>query len=214
MQRKVNYFKKRLARFQSKGNDKNFELNKKRKIELFSGIEGTVLEIGPGIGTNFVFLNKKEIRWIGVEPNPAMHPYLLESAKKQGVSASLLDCYSEAICLPDSQVDFVICTKVLCSVSNLDRSMNEIKRVLKPGGKFLFLEHVVDNHNFLRRAVQKIVPYTPWKYYSDGCEPGRDIAASIKNTGFTSVSFIQYMQEGKGLIHAIKKPHIYGSAIK
>ena len=172
------------------------------------------MEIGPGTGVNFMFLNNQFINWKGIEPNPAMHPYLFEAAKNRGITASLLECFTEHIYLGDNLIDYVISSEVLCSVSNLDRSIAEIKRVLKPGGKFLFMEHVVDKHNILRRSVQKTVPHTPWKCYSDGCDPGRDIGAAIKNAGFSSVEYTDYMQEGKGIINMINKPHIYGWAIK
>ncbi|MGI9553243.1 MAG: class I SAM-dependent methyltransferase [Aurantibacter sp.] len=214
MRTKTTRFKKNFAGFQAKYDEESYQVHKTRKSELFSEVEGTVLEIGPGTGVNFLFLENHPVKWIGIEPNPAMHPYLLEAAAKQSIPVSLLECYTENICLPDSQVDYVISTEVLCSVTDLHKSLLEIKRVLKPDGKFLFLEHVVDKKNLVRRAVQKTVPYTPWKCFSDGCNPGRDIGAAIENVGFSDVRYTNYLREVNNIITMINRPHIYGWAIK
>jgi ubiquinone/menaquinone biosynthesis C-methylase UbiE len=189
-------------------------MHKSRKTNLFEELKGKILEVGPGTGVNFPFMNGDNIHWIGCEPNPAMHPYLYDTAKKNSVEAKLINCTTEAISIADNSVDYVISSEVLCSVNNLNKSLSEIRRVLKPKGKFLFLEHVVDKHNIWRRAIQKFVPYTPWKYFSDGCYPARDIGKAIQDTGFSTVHFEDYMQDGAGIIISINRPHIYGWAIK
>lgn len=214
MENKASYFKKNFAEFLAKYDEESYEINKIKKAELFEEVKGKVLELGPGTGVNFVFLKNKPIEWIGIEPNQAMHDFLFNKAIKFNIKANLLNCSSEKISIPDNSLDFVISSEVLCSVTDLEQSLKEIFRVLKPKGKFLFIEHVVDKHNLLRKFIQKTVPYTPWKLYSDGCRPGRDIEFSINQTGFTKVNLTNYMQEGKGLISLINKPHIYGWAIK
>jgi len=214
MKDNVGYFKKNFADFLAKYDNESYDVHKEKKEQLFADIHGTVLEVGPGTGVNFPFLKDKSIHWTGVEPNPAMHPYLNNAAKKYGITAHLLDCITESISLPDNAVDYVISTEVLCSVNDLDKSLTEIKRVLKPNGKFLFLEHVVDKQNIWRRTVQKFVPFTPWKYFSDGCRPARDIGTKIKQTGFSDVQYVDYMREGRGIIITINRPHIYGWARK
>ena len=208
------YFKKNFANFLAQFDEESYEMHKAKKTELFAEVKGQVLEIGPGTGVNFPFLTGREITWTGVDPNPAMHPYLIQAAKEENIAINLLEETTENICLPDDTIDFVISTEVLCSVKDLKKSLLEIKRVLKPKGKFLFLEHVVDKHNFWRRLVQKTVPYTPWRYYSDGCHPARNIGKTIKETGFSTVKYVDYMQEGKGVILTINRPHIYGWAVK
>lgn len=214
MNKQTGYFKQNFAKFLAQYDAESYEAHKPKKQELFAEIEGLVLEIGPGTGVNFRFLAGQPIHWTGIEPNSAMHPFLFEAATQNGIEARLLDCTSEEICLPDDAVDFVISTEVMCSVTDLKKSLLEIHRVLKPGGKFLFLEHVVDKHNLLRRTVQKTVPYTPWKCYSDGCHPARDIAGAIQQVGFEQVAYTEYMQEGKGIIQTINRPHIVGWASK
>ena len=209
-----NYFKKNFAEFIASYDEESYKVHFEKKTELFSQVQGKVLEIGPGTGVNFPFLKNKVIEWMGLEPNNAMHPYLFNTANDNNINARILDCSIEHICLPDNSIDFIISSEVLCSLDHLKASLEELWRVLKPGGKFLFLEHVVDKNNLIRRTIQKMVPYTPWKYYSDGCRPGRDIAKAIKSIGFSKVKYIEYMREGKGIIITINRPHIYGWATK
>ena len=191
----------------------SYKYYKEKKKELFSELSGQVLEIGPGTGVNFIFY-PKEINWVVIEPNKAMHPYLQDKAKDQGIDVELFEGITEEFGIKDNFFDFVVCTLVLCSVSNVIELLGEIHRVLKPGGKFVFLEHVVDNKSTFRRVVQKALPFTPWLYFSDGCHPGRDTAKYIEKAGFSNIKYQSYLQEGNGFIIWVNKPHIYGYAIK
>ena len=194
--------------------EESYNVHKDKKKLLFADVQGEVLEIGPGTGVNFTFLKDKDIRWSGIEPNPAMYPHLYKAADEHGMAVNLLDCKMGEICLPDNSMDAVISTEVMCSVKDLDKCLHEIHRVLKPGSKFLFLEHVVDKKNFLRKTTQKAMPYTPWRIFAEGCRPARDIGKAIENSGFSNVEYTNYMQEGSGIITSITRPHIFGWAIK
>ena len=211
---KTGYFKKNFAKFIASYENESYKAHHLKKERLFKEVKGTVLEIGPGTGANFPFLSNKQIEWIGLEPNHAMHPFLFENISKYDIEAKLLDSSTESICLPDNSMDYILSSEVLCSVSDMEKSLTEIRRVLKPNGKFLFLEHVIDKQNILRRFIQKIVPFTPWKYYSDGCHPARDIGGAIEKAGFSKVQYVDYMREGHGIIITINRPHIYGWAQK
>ncbi len=126
----------------------NYALHQEKKARLFEGIAGTVLEIGPGTGVNLQFLGKG-IEWIGIEPNEAMHPHLRKKAKKLGQEIKLYTEFAENTGIANDSVDFVLSTLVLCSVSDLMGTLKETERVLKPGGQFIFLEHVADMTSFL-----------------------------------------------------------------
>ena len=202
-----------LAWYMVRNEQINLSQHDERKRALFGTINGRVLEIGPGTGVNLQYL-PTDCEWIGIEPNPVMHAHLLKKAEDLGLPVSLHGCRLDSNLVPDESIDVVITTLVLCSVDSLSATLAEVLRVLKDGGRFLFLEHVVDKENALRRTVQRILPFTPWRFFSDGCNPGRDIGAAIRRAGFAQVHLEEYRQEGAGIICAINRPHVCGWAIK
>lgn len=100
-----------------------------------------VLEIGPGPGTNLAHL-PEGVAYLALEPNPFFRPHLREEARKRGLALTLLPGRAEAIPLPGGSVDLAVGTLVLCSVANPEKAIEEVHRVLRPGGAYLFLEHV------------------------------------------------------------------------
>ena len=211
--RKTNLRQRLFAKLTLGQDQLNYALHHEKKARLFEGIAGIVLEIGPGTGVNLQFLGKA-IEWIGIEPNEAMHPHLRKKAKELGHEIKLYTGFAENTDIAKDSVDFVLSTLVLCSVSDLVGTLKEIKRVLKPGGRFIFLEHVADKRGTFRRLVQKTVPFTPWRYFADGCDPGREIGEAIEEAGFANIEYKKIMQEGPGIILAINRPHIFGVATK
>ena len=207
----ISFRKRFFADFMAKDNDNSFKQYKDKKEKLFKDLYGKVVEIGAGTGVNLRFF-PKDIEWIGIEPNEAMHPYLRKEATRQGISVDLRKGNAEKIDIENDSVDFVVSTIVLCSVKDVKKTLQEVKRILKPGGKFIFLEHQADDGWTFRRVIQTIVPYTPWRYFSDGCTPSRQLGKAIEKSGFEKVNYKKYMQEGKGLILAVNRPHLYGWA--
>jgi len=191
----------------------NIEQYDQRKRVLFADLAGTILEIGPGAGVNLRYV-PADCRWIGIEPNERLHPHLRARADQFGIDADIRTGMSEDTDVPHASVDVVISTLVMCSVADVDQTLAETVRVLRPGGRFLFIEHVVDTINPFRRAVQKTVPYTPWRLFSDGCNPGRDLAGAIERAGFADVDIERYMHARPGIIPMVIRPHIVGVATK
>ena len=212
-QKSISFQQRLFARFMASEDEKSYELYKNKKVELFSQLTGTILEIGPGTGVNLQFL-KRDNEWIGIEPNIAMHPYLMKEANRLGIEVQIYEDLEEDIQIQKRGVDAVISTLVLCSVSSVPEVLKKVLRILKPGGKFVFIEHVVDKPNTLRYWIQKGLPYTPWRYFSDDCNPGRDIRSEINTAGFSLVNCQLYHQEGEGIIRSLTRPHICGVAIK
>ena len=167
-----------FARFMAGADDLSHELYATKKQELLGALSGRVLEIGPGTGVNLRYL-RAGLDWTGVEPNHAMHPHLLAEAKRLGINVELRMGISEDLGVESESFDAVVSTLVLCSVGDIAGTLNEIRRVLKPAGTFVFLEHVADRPWSFRWFVQKVVPFTPWRYFSDGCNPGREIGEVI-----------------------------------
>jgi ubiquinone/menaquinone biosynthesis C-methylase UbiE len=170
-------------------------------------LSGTVVEIGPGVGANFTYY-PSGIHWIGIEPNVYMHDHLLKAAEKREITGELRTGIVEHLELPDSSADAVVSTLVLCSVGNQDAAIKEILRVLKPGGKFLFVEHVAAKQGSALRMVQRIIK-PAWKVVADGCHPDRDTASAVERAGFSSVEIKTFRAP-----LMIASPHIAGKAIK
>ncbi len=103
-----------------------------KKQALFAGINGDVLEIGPGTGVNLVYL-PVGIRWVGIEPNKYMHSYLRELGLKLGLSIDIRVGTAEHLPVPDNSMDAVISTQVLCSVADPAKVLQEIQRVSETG---------------------------------------------------------------------------------
>ena len=158
-----------------------------RKRTLFAGLGGNVLEIGPGTGPNLVYY-PSGIRWLGVEPNPYMVPHLKKAAARAGVQVDLRPGVAERLPADDNSMDAVVSTLVLCSVSDPASVLREIRRVLKPGGRFLFVEHVAAPQGTRLRRVQTAIRPL-WKIIGDGCHPDRDTGPAIEHAGFSEVHY-------------------------
>ncbi len=178
------------------------------KRRLLKPLSGTVVEFGPGTGANFTYLNASAIDWIGVEPNIFMHAALLHEADKYGVRGELCAGAAEATGLPDACADAVISTHVMCSVDDAQRAYHEVLRLLKPGGVFVFVEHVGAPKGSLLRGVQRALR-PAWKIVADGCHPDRNLELSLRAAGFAEVQIDRF-----SIAAPIVSPHIAGSARK
>lgn len=178
-----------------------------RKRALLGPLSGTVLEIGPGTGTNLAYL-APGIRWLGIEPNPYMERYLRREAERLGRVVEVRGGTAERLDLMDASVDAVVSTLVLCSVADQARALAEVRRVLKPGGRFVFLEHVAaPRGSWLRRAQRAVRPV--WRLLGDGCFPDRETWHAIGQAGFTEVRLDRFH-----LPVPIMAPHIGGWAVR
>lgn len=175
-----------------------------RKQALFSNLQGDVLEIGPGTGANFPYY-PKNIRWIGIEPNLYMHTYLKEEAERNRIhNIEVRQITADQLEAADNSVDAVVSTLVLCSVPDLTATLQEILRVLKPGGQFLFIEHVAaPAETWLRRTQQFIHPV--WKAIADGCNPDRETWIGLEQAGFERLDYEHFE-----VPVPITSPHIAG----
>ncbi|HEX6338919.1 MAG TPA: class I SAM-dependent methyltransferase [Jiangellaceae bacterium] len=181
------------------------------KRAAFSELEsGAVLEIGPGTGANFGYL-PRGAQLYAVEPNLRMYAKLRERAAAAGVPLTLLGTGAEAIPLPDESVDEVICTLVLCTVPDPERVLAEVRRVLRPGGKFRFAEHVAAEPGSFRYRVQRALR-RPWGYIFEGCNPTRNTPETVASAGFRTL-----LVERRKLRHSVFYPvntAAWGIAVK
>ncbi|HYF03844.1 MAG TPA: class I SAM-dependent methyltransferase [Patescibacteria group bacterium] len=179
-----------------------------RKQQLFKDISGTVVEIGAGTGANFPYF-PVGIDYIAIEPHEQLRGILKAGVKKHNFkSAEILEASAENIPLDSSSADIVISTLVLCSVSDVSTVLQEIKRVLKPGGRLLFIEHVAAHHGTLLLKVQRFVK-PAWRKIVDNCHPDRRTGESLKSAGFKNVEFEEFR-----VPVPVVAPHIAGFAVK
>lgn len=178
-----------------------------RKRALLAPLRGRVVEIGPGAGVNLHSF-APEVEWIGIEPNPWLHPYLQQEAARLGRTIDLRAGTAEALDLPDASVDAVVSTLVLCSVADPARVLQEALRVLKPGGRFVFLEHVAAPRGSGLRRLQRLLR-PGWRVIADGCRPDRETWTVIEQAGFRGVAIERF----RGPVPVIR-PHIAGVAEK
>lgn len=148
-------------------------------------LAATVVELGSGAGANLRYL-PRGIRLIAIEPNVRMHPALRRRAVERGVELDLRGLRGEELDIPTGSVDLVFSSLVLCSVERPEQVIAEVRRILKPGGRFACVEHVVAPEGSPTHAIQQLIR-RPWKWLFEGCELCRDTAATLRSSGFSRV---------------------------
>jgi SAM-dependent methyltransferase len=165
-------------------------LTRDKKRQAFAGLPPTVVEVGPGVGANFRYL-PPGCHVIAIEPNAYMHGGLRRRAARYGIDLEIRSVVGDAIDLGDRSVDAVISSLLLCTVAEPERVVAEIRRVLRPGGRYSLLEHVAAPEGTLLRGIQRAVR-RPWAWTFEGCSCERDLASVINAAGFESVELEQY----------------------
>ncbi len=156
----------------------------RHKDEILIDLPDRIVEIGPGLGANFDrYPTGAEV--VAFEPNLAMHEGLRTAADKAGIELEIRADDLREAGLPAGSVPVVVSTLVLCSVGDQASMLAEIHRILEPGGRFLFLEHVASEQPMVRRLQRAI--RLPWGLVGDGCDPAPPTVEAIEHAGFTSI---------------------------
>lgn len=143
-----------------------------------NSLRGRVLEIGAGQGANFDDLSPG-VQWLGLEPSNKYRRRLADKAQRYGHRTAPIAASAEDIPLQGATVDGVLATTVLCSVSSQRLALNEIDRILIPGGRAVLAEHVAATRGtFARKAQSAIRPLT--RLFDHGCDPTRDTEATVR----------------------------------
>lgn len=150
---------------------------------LLEDLSGDVCEIGAGNGLNLRHYPAAVTRLVLTEPSPHMRRLLRARLEvPAGTQVDVLEGHAEAIPLPANSVDHVVSTLVLCSVTDLHAALAEAKRVLRPGGSLVFMEHVAATNGRVRTWQERVDPI--WSRVADGCHMCRDTEAAIAAAGF------------------------------
>lgn len=162
--------------------------------DLVTGAQGVVVDLGAGIGLNFPHLGPAVTQVHAVEPDPAMVRRLVPVLP---ANATVHQVGAEVIPLPDGSADTVLATLTLCTVDDLDAVAGEIRRVLRPGGRVLVLEHVRSSSP--RTAAWQRRLRGPWRWFGAGCNPDRDTAAALAGAGFDAGALRRFSVPGMPL---------------
>lgn len=144
--------------------------------------DGLVLEIGMGSGLNLPFYQASVQAVLGLEPSPRLIAMARRAAGASPVPAAFVEGSAEAIPLDDKSIDTVVTTWTLCSIEQAATALGEMRRVLKPGGHLVFVEHGLAADESVRRWQTRLAP--AWKRVSGGCHLNRPIAGMIEDAGF------------------------------
>ena len=149
--------------------------------QVVTSLRGSVLEIGAGVGRNVALL-PEGVTWQALEPDRRRHARLARIARIHGAAIAPLEACAEQIPLPDASVDGVLSVETMCSVADAELALSEARRVLRPGGRFVFAEHVAAPAGTWSRRVQgAIAPLS--RRFDHGCNPLRDTEATIRCSG-------------------------------
>lgn len=151
------------------------------RAQLLASAHGTVLEVGAGTGLNLAHYPAAVEQLIVTEPDPHMAARL---HKRMPQHATFLAAGAESLPLPDASVDVVVSTLVLCTVGDAPAALLEMHRVLRPGGRLLFLEHVGAHDRPDRLKWQRRIEPV-WKHLAGNCHLTRNTEAALVTAGFT-----------------------------
>jgi ubiquinone/menaquinone biosynthesis C-methylase UbiE len=155
--------------------------------DLLAPLSGTVLEIGAGTGANLLYYPPSLERLVVTETDQHMLRHLrpaADAANKERRPGQIEVVRASADNLPfaDESFDAVVSTLVLCTVPDPQRALGEVRRVLRPGGRFIFLEHVIGSDPSRVRWQRRVEPV--WRHLAEGCHLTRDTETAMKDAGF------------------------------
>ena len=164
-------------------NTKPNHYQRKKVVPLATG---DVVEIGVGPGLNLQYYNFEKVnKVIGIDPSDELNKIAKKNADKVNLDIEFNLSSAESIDLPTSSVDSVVCTFSLCSIPDPNKALNEILRILKPGGKYFFCEHGISPDTTTR--VFQNVTNIFYPKLSGGCHANRDIPKLITDAGLNII---------------------------
>jgi ubiquinone/menaquinone biosynthesis C-methylase UbiE len=152
---------------------------------VIGAAEGRVLEIGVGSGRNLPFYRPPVREVLALEPAPRLVAMARSASRATLMPVRFLEASAEAIPLDEHSVDTIVTTWTLCSIPQAATALADMRRVLRPGGKLLFVEHGLAPDEGVRRWQNRLTP--AWRRISGGCHLNRPIGSMIEGVGFRIV---------------------------
>jgi ubiquinone/menaquinone biosynthesis C-methylase UbiE len=160
---------------------RNRELRPYRE-RVISHAEGRVLEVGCGSGLNLPFYGTRVQEIVGLEPSARLTAMARRAVERSRASVRFIEGSAEVIPIESGSIDTVVTTWTLCSIADPARALAEMRRVLKPAGQLLFVEHGLAPESNVRQWQHRLTPV--WKKIGGGCHLDRPIGALIEGAGF------------------------------
>jgi ubiquinone/menaquinone biosynthesis C-methylase UbiE len=151
--------------------------------QVLSGAEGRTLDVGAGTGANLGLFPEAVTELVLAEPDPHMLKQLRAKVEEGRAEAEVVAAAAERLPFADASFDSAVFTLVLCTVPDPAAALAEVSRVLRPGGKVLFIEHVRSRDPDLARWQDRLE--RPWRFLGDGCHCNRDTIATIESSPLT-----------------------------
>ncbi|MEY2883336.1 MAG: hypothetical protein RL490_1060 [Pseudomonadota bacterium] len=168
-----------------------------RRAALVGQARGQVLEIGFGSGATLPYYDPARVTQLTVvEPSEGMNRRAAHALAASPVPVVSVPGAGEALPFGDASFDTVVTCLTLCSVSDVPQVLAEIRRVLKPGGQFLFFEHVLSEDTHRQRWQHRLTPLQ--KVVGVGCHLNRDSAALVRAAGFALPAVVQEQERAFG----------------
>ena len=156
----------------------------KQRAKIVPLASGRVLELGIGMGLNLALYDAEKVESVtGVDPAAELRAIALAAPRDPGLSVIVEDGAAEALPFENASFDCVVCTFTLCSVQTPAAALSEARRVLKPGGRFLYCEHGLAPDAGVAKWQRRIEPV--WKRIAGGCHLTRPITTAIAAAGFS-----------------------------
>lgn len=167
----------------------------KQRVKVVPKAAGKVLELGIGGGLNLQFYDPAKVESVsGVDPSAELRAVAMQAERPEGLKVEIQKGTAEALPFETASFDCVVCTFTLCSVQSPRDALAEAKRVLKPGGRFLYCEHGLAPDAGVARWQGRLEPM--WKAIAGGCHLTRPVTASVADAGFTVTSSEQMYLPG------------------
>lgn len=182
-----------------------------RRRQLLADLHGRVLEVGAGTGVSFEHYPATVAEVVAVEPEPYLRRLAQRRAPEAPVGVEVVEGVADRLPAADDSVDAVVAALVLCSVADQSRALDEIARVLRPGGRLRFFEHVVAQRPAHRR-LQRALDATVWPRLAGGCHTGRDTVAALRRAGL-SVTSLERFRFPDTPLPMPTSPHVLGEAV-
>lgn len=157
----------------------------KERRALLTSVRGEILEIGFGSGLNLEYYPKHVLKITALEPNSGMNHVARKRLKRSGIAVDQRSGRCERLPFADNAFDCVVSTFTLCSVAQIELALDEVWRVIKPGGRFLFLEHGLSSDPAIAKWQRRL----NWleMRLADGCRLDRNIRELVERRPFRSV---------------------------